>query len=325
MHVLITGGAGFIGSHLVELHLERGDHVLAIDDLSTGSPENVRALAGHPRFRLVESDLAGWPALAESVTWADRIYHLAAVVGMFNVVREPIKVIETNIGSCVQLLREVAQSRWKPQVIIASSSEVFGVSRRTRMREDDELVIHSGAKTRWNYAISKLASESIGLSYFQQENVRVVLIRIFNTIGPRETGAYGMVVPRFIEQAVSGRPITIFGDGKQTRSFCDVRDTVTAFALLADQPAANGEIVNVGNDREISIGRLAQMVRERAGSASPLEHIPYEKAYGKDFEDVARRCPDLEKLRRLTAFQHRWTLEQTLDDLLAKARGERSR
>lgn len=326
MHVLITGGCGFIGSHLVEYHLNKGNKVHVVDDLSTGSIHNVSAFQNNPNFQFDKADILTWSGLEKSAVWADQIYHMAAVVGVYRVLAEPINVLATNIPGCERVLRAVAATGWKPRVLIASSSEVYGQSLTDNIgfKESDNLVIESAAKNRWNYAISKIADEAFGLSYARELNLPVTLIRFFNTIGPRQTGRYGMVVPRLVEQAVHNQPITVYGDGSQSRSFCDVRDTVVALDALANTPDSVGEIINVGNDREISINHLAELIRNRANSNSPIVHIPYEEAYGKAFGetfiDILRRRPNLEKFYGLTHFKHQWTLEQTIDDLITRVR-----
>lgn len=320
MHVFITGGAGFIGSHLVERHLERGDKVHVVDDLTTGSLSNLQPFLDHPNFRFDEADMLVWPQLERTAGWADRIYHMAAVVGVYRVLAEPTKVLAVNIAACERLLRAVKDSGWKPQVVLASSSEVYGHNDEDLLRETQDLVVSTRVGTRWNYSVSKIADEALGLSFAKHFGIPTVVARFFNTVGPRQSARYGMVIPRFVEQAVQGMPITVFGSGEQTRSFCDVRDTVAALDRLAMHADTQGLVVNVGNDREISMNALAELVRERAGSASPLQHVPYKQAYGEDFEDIRRRRPALDKLRGLTGFQHRFTLEQTIDDLIAAQR-----
>ncbi len=316
MHVLVTGGAGFIGSHLAEHHLAKGDAVHVVDNLSTGRRENITPFLDNSKFHFDEADILTWSGLEKAVTWADRIYHMAAVVGVFRVLEDPIRVLAINIAGTERLLRSAISSHWRPQIIIASSSEVYGPVDDEVLHEDAVLLVRSGAKSRWNYAISKLADEAHGLSYARQHGLHICIVRLFNTIGPRQSGRYGMVVPRFVEQAVAGEPITIFGTGGQTRSFCDVRDTVVALDLLASTPAASGEIVNVGNDREISISALADLVCARAKKPPNHQHLSYVEAYGQQYDDILRRKPSLEKLIRLTGFQHRWQLEDTLDNLI---------
>jgi UDP-glucose 4-epimerase len=316
MHVLITGGAGFIGSHLVELHLARGDKVHVVDDLSTGSLVNIAPFENHPSFRFDHADMLVWPQLEHAAAWADRIYHLAAVVGVYRVIAEPTRVLATNIAACERLLRTVTTGGWKPQVVIASSSEVYGHRLDGFLDEGLDLIVSTLVGTRWNYSVSKIADEALGLSYAQKFGIPTTIARFFNTIGPRQTGRYGMVVPRLVDQAVRGAPMTVHGDGEQTRSFCDVRDTVQALDQLAEQSTDAGLVVNVGNDREISINELAKLVRQRSGSGSPITHQPYAQAYGEDFEDIRRRRPGLKRLRELTGFHHRYTLEDTLDELI---------
>lgn len=327
MHVLVTGGAGFIGSHVAEFHRNRGDKVHVIDNLSTGSLDNIAPCqdtgpcVGEPDFHFTEGDVLTMDHLPRLATWADRIYHLAALVGMFRVVKEPIAVLATNIAGTERLLRAIDEEKWSPEVILASTSEVYGHSPEPRLAEDQ--VLHtppSGKSLRWNYAISKLADEVLGLSYYQRKQMKVVVPRFFNTVGPRQTGKYGMVVPRFVAMAVEGQDLIIFGDGKQTRCFIDVRDTVKFLNLLAENPEAYGQVTNVGNDREISINELAELTIELAGSKSKMRHISYEEAYGPGFVDIARRRPDVTKLTRLTGFSPEWSLEDTLSDLIERYR-----
>lgn len=320
MHVLVTGGAGFIGSHIVEYHLNKGDRVFAVDNLSTGTLANLSPFMKNPNFRFVEADILTWLELDKATAWADRIYHMAAVVGVHMVLAEPIRVMSTNVAGCERVLRAIKSGGWNPEVILASSSEVYGTDGRVDLAETADLIIRSGATTRWNYSISKLADEALGLSYARKHKMNIIITRFFNTIGPRQTGRYGMVVPNFVEQAISNKPITIFGDGSQSRSFCDVRDTVRLLDRLANNGASMGEIVNVGNNREISIKELAEMVKARTGSASPIQYISYREAYGEDYDDIQRRRPNLEKMFRLTQLKHEWTLEKTLDYLIESAR-----
>lgn len=320
MHVLVTGGAGFIGSHLVEQHLNAGDMVHVIDNLYTSHMDNVDLFAAHPNYRFTQDDLLTWPDLEKAAAWADRIYHMAAIVGVFKVLEEPVKVLATNIAGTERLLRAANKSGWKPRIIIASSSEVYGDTGNQKLQEDMELHVASGATSRWNYSISKLADEALGLSFFRKNGLPVTLVRFFNTIGPRQSGRYGMVLPRFVQFAVNNEPITIFGNGEQTRSFCDVRDTVRALDALCTCEAAIGEIVNVGNLQPISIKELADLVKEVAGSSAEHHFISYEEAYGQQFDDIHHRRPDLSKLIKLTKFKHHWLLRQTIEDLVKYAR-----
>ncbi|MDR3391225.1 MAG: GDP-mannose 4,6-dehydratase [Sulfuriferula sp.] len=320
MHVLITGGAGFIGSHLAEYHLARNDQVHVVDNLNTGSYDNIKPLLDNVAFRFDEADIVTWSGLDKAVGWADRIYHMAAVVGVKKVLADPVSVMATNIAGCERVMRAMHQGRWNPQLIVASSSEVYGFNDNPGFDENDAVVFHSGSRLRWCYAVTKLADESFGYAYAQKYGLNIVIARLFNTIGPRQIGRYGMVVPSFVKQAVNGHPVTVYGDGTQTRSFCDVRDTVRALDLLAATPAAKGEIVNVGNDQEIAIKDLARLVADRAKSASPIQFISYGEAYGVEFEDVSHRRPILTKLRALTGFEPKWTLVDSIDDLISRER-----
>ncbi|MCL7750860.1 GDP-mannose 4,6-dehydratase [Guyparkeria hydrothermalis] len=320
MHVLITGGAGFIGSHLVDHHLARGDRVHVVDNLSTGSRDNLAQHLDSAEFRFTHADIVTWSELPEAVGWADRIYHMAAVVGVFRVLEQPIGVMATNIAGCERLLRAVDHCGWKPQVLVASSSEVYGPRLDARLAEDMDLIIQPEAPPRWNYAISKLADEAFALSYARVKGIPVTVVRLFNTVGPRQTGRYGMVVPRFVGQAVAGQPLTVFGDGEQSRAFTDVRDTVVMLDELAAKANTEGLIVNVGGDHELSINALASRVIERAGSSSTIERLPYEQAYGQEYVDIPHRCPDLTRLHGLIDYRPKWTLDATLDDLIDRVR-----
>ena len=322
MHILVTGGAGFIGSHIVEHHLKKGHQVHVLDDLSTGNLANLQPFFDHPGFRFDEADILIWKGLTQAAAWADRIYHMAAVVGMYRVLEEPIQVLATNVAGTERLLRATLAGGWKPQVLVASTSEVYGPNATEDLEEGADLHIRSGAVSRWNYAVSKLTDEALALSYFRKHHLPITIARLFNTIGPRQSGRYGMVVPRFVRQALADEPITVFGVGDQTRCFCDVRDTVVFFDRLLDNPASHGEIVNVGNDSETSIRQLAEQVRRQTGSASLIRTIPYAEAYGEGFEDIHRRKPVLRKLYELTGYRHRYTLENTLNDLIEERRME---
>jgi UDP-glucose 4-epimerase len=338
MHILITGGAGFIGSNLSAYHLQKGDTVFAVDDLSTGSLANIESFASGENFRFERADIIDWPGLASAVAWADRIYHLAAIVGVFRVLADPIRVLQANISATERVLQLVQGSGWKPQVILASTSEVYGHGIRCDVRtqgetaaeqvcvlpkdfrESDELIMSSDISLRWNYSTSKLVDEAYGLSYQRKFGMRLAIVRFFNTIGPNQTGKYGMVVPRFIDQALAGGPVTVFGDGTQTRCFCDVRDTVVILDRLASNPASYGQIVNVGNNREVSINDLARLVIERSGSAAAVGHVPYQEAYSEVFEEIFHRRPDMTRMLELSDHAPRWSLEQTLDDLIDRKR-----
>lgn len=319
MHVLITGGAGFIGSHLVSYHLEKGDKVHVVDNLSTGHIENIAPYIEHPDFIFDEADILVWNELEKAVIWADRIYHMAAVVGVFKVLKEPISVLATNIAGCERILRALHTSHWNTKLIIASSSEVYGNrSESELLSEEMELLISPGHNSRWNYSISKLADEAFGLSYARQYNMDVTVIRFFNVIGPNQTGKYGMVVPRFVRQAVREKPITVYGDGNQKRSFLDVRDAVVYLDLLANNPQSRAEVINVGTGREISIGQLADIIKDESHSTSPIEYISYDDAYGKDFDEIFHRKPNLDKLMKFTNYLPQWSLEKSIIDLIQR-------
>jgi UDP-glucose 4-epimerase len=311
LRFLITGGAGFIGSHLAELLLERGHAVILLDDLSTGSIENIRHLKGNGRLQYFLDSIANRQLLAELVDESDVVLHLAAAVGVRLIVESPVRTIETNIEGTQRVLD--AACKKKKLVFIASTSEVYGKSNRVPYREDDDLVLGPTSKSRWSYAASKAVDEFLGLAYWREKKLPVVIGRFFNTVGPRQTGRYGMVLPNFVRQALGGEPITVFGTGKQSRCFCDVRDAVEAVYRLVMTDAAIGEVVNIGNDREITIEQLAQLVKQRTRSASPIRYVPYEQAYEPGFEDMMRRVPALEKLERLTGFRPQVPLETIVD------------
>ena len=318
MNIFITGGAGFIGSHLTELHLNNGDSVLAVDDLSTGGRSNIEQFLDHDEFRFEIADLLDWPGLEDAVAEADRIYHLAAVVGMFRVLGEPVEVMRVNVGGTEAVLEAVVRTGSSASVLIASSSSVYGQSHAKELSEDVELVFTPEEGGLTGYALSKLANEMQALAYHREHALSVAIPRLFNAVGPRQTGNYGFVLPRFVNQALRGAPLTVYGDGLQTRSFCDVRDTVRALELLAGN--ANGSVkpVNVGNTREISILDLAKIVIERTNSNSEIDFIPYEVAYGEKFRTICQRRPVVDRLESTTGFQPEWTLEQTIDDILAR-------
>lgn len=298
---LITGGAGFIGSHLTERLLAAGHAVTIIDDFSTGSAANLQAVENHPRLRVVASMVSTCPGLNELADGADAIFHLAAAVGVELVVRSPIRTIKTNLVETEAIL-EAASRRGVP-VLLASTSEVYGKSQKEEFAEEDDLLIGPPKLGRWSYACSKLMDEFLGLAYARERGVPVTIARLFNTVGPRQTGSYGMVLPRFIAAALAGQPLRVFGDGNQTRCFCFVGDTIEALLRLQACPKAQGEVINVGGVEEVSIRRLAELVLDTVGGKSPLEFVPYDDAYAPGFEDMRRRRPSIEKLARLTGFQ----------------------
>jgi UDP-glucose 4-epimerase len=300
-NVLITGGAGFVGSHLAEALLAQGDSVAVIDDLSTGSIVNLDSCRDHPRFRCHIASIMDYPLMAELVDRADTIYHLAAAVGVRLIVEKPVHTIETNIRGTEIVLQLAARKGRK--VLLTSTSEIYGKNSKVPFSEDDDLVLGSTSRPRWSYACSKAIDEFLALAYHREQGLPVVIVRLFNTVGPRQTGQYGMVIPRFVQQALRGDAITVYGDGTQTRCFADVSDVVTALIGLMREPRAEGEVFNVGNDKEISIADLACLVRDITGSHSEIALVPFEKAYNKDFEDLARRVPDLTKVRRLIGYK----------------------
>ena len=311
MRFLITGGAGFIGSHLSERLMDRGDHVVLLDNLSTGSMENIRHLKNCDRMEYHLDSIENRQLVAELVDDADVIVHLAAAVGVRLIVESPVRTIETNVNG-TQLILEAAAKKRK-LVLTASTSEVYGKSTQVPFREEADLVLGPTTKGRWSYAASKALDEFLALSYWKEKKVPVIVVRLFNTVGPRQTGRYGMVLPNFVRQALDNAPITIFGDGKQSRCFCDVRDTVQALIKLIDSERAVGEVVNIGNTEEITIEDLAQRVKQRTGSSSPVEFIPYDKAYEPGFEDMMRRVPCVDKLESITGFRPQTPLNEIID------------
>ena len=296
MRYLITGGAGFIGSHLSEALLERGGDVFVLDDLSTGSVENIRHLKTNGRFQYFFDSIRNKQLLAELIDESDVVIHLAAAVGVRLIIESPVRTLETNIHGTQSVLD--AASKKKKLVFIASTSEVYGKSDKVPFHEDADLVLGPTTKARWSYAASKALDEFLALSYWKERKQPVKIARFFNTVGPRQTGRYGMVLPNFVQQALDGKPITVYGTGKQSRCFCDVRDCVEALIRLLATERSIGEVVNIGTDEEITIEELAHVVRDRTGSDSPIIFVPYEQAYEPGFEDMPRRIPSLEKLER---------------------------
>jgi UDP-glucose 4-epimerase len=315
MTVLVTGGAGFIGSHLSEALVARGERVIILDDLSTGSVNNVRDLRSHPLVDCYFESMMERSLLCELVDEADVVYHLAAAVGVRRIIESPVRTIETNVKG-TELVLECA-SKKKKTVFIASTSEVYGKNGHAAFREDDDIVLGPSSRSRWSYATSKLLDEFLALAYWKEKNVPVVIGRLFNTVGPRQTGRYGMVLPTFVRQALDGDPLTVFGDGRQTRCFGYVTDVVEAILRLVSCPAAVGEVVNIGNDEEISMEGLARMVKERVQSASPIQFVSYDQAYAPGFEDMQRRVPSLVKLAALTEFRSTTELKVIVDEVIA--------
>lgn len=318
MRYLITGGAGFIGSHLAEALVARGDEVFILDDLSTGSVENIRHLKKHPRFHYFFDAITNKHLLAELVDESEAIFHLAAAVGVRLIVESPVRTLETNVHG-TQLVLDAASKKRK-LVFTASTSEVYGKSDKVPFREDTDLVLGATTIGRWSYAASKALDEFLALSYWKEKKLPVIVVRLFNTVGPRQTGRYGMVLPNFVRQALEENPITVYGTGRQSRCFCDVRDTVEAILRLIGNDRAVGEVVNVGNDEEISIAELAGIVKHRAKSGSPITFTAYEKAYEPGFEDMPRRIPCLEKLQSLTGFRPTTSLVEIVDRVIADFR-----
>lgn len=315
MRYLITGGAGFIGSHLAEKLLEKGDHVALLDNLSTGSMENIRHLKGSENLQYHLDGIENKQLLAELVDDADVIVHLAAAVGVKLIVESPVRTIETNVNG-TQLILEAACKKRK-LVLLASTSEVYGKNTQVPFTEDADLVLGPTTKGRWSYAASKALDEFLALSYWKEKKQPVIVLRFFNTVGPRQTGRYGMVLPNFVQRALRNQPIEVYGDGKQSRCFCDVRDTVQALLRLIALEHAVGEVVNVGNTEEITIEDLAKTVKQRTGSSSEIHYIPYEKAYEPGFEDMMRRVPSIEKLHHLTGFRPQTSLGEIIDRVAA--------
>jgi len=314
-HFLITGGAGFIGSHLVEALLARDDTVTVIDDLSTGRLENILSLRSNPRFRFAIETITNETVMDRLVSECDVIVHLAAAVGVKLIVTDPVRTIETNVMGTEEVLR-VAR-RYRRRVLIASTSEVYGKNEKVPFAEEDDSVFGSTTRSRWAYATSKALDEFLALAYHRSLGLPVIVARFFNTVGPRQRSRYGMVIPRFVRQALSGEPITVYGDGKQTRCFCNVRDVVAAVIGLVDAPQAVGQVYNIGSQEEISIHDLAVRARTLAGSASKIVYVPYDEAYAEGFEDMQRRVPDIAKIRAATGWAPRILLDETIREVIA--------
>jgi UDP-glucose 4-epimerase len=318
MRVFITGGAGFIGSHLAESFIRDGHGVLALDDLSTGQMNNIEHLIGNPLFDYRIGSIRNEPLVAELVDRCDATVHLAAAVGVRLIVEQPVRTIETNVHG-TEVILEAAARKQKP-VLIASSSEVYGKSAKVPFMEDDDLVLGPTLHSRWAYACSKALDEWLGLAYFREKKVPIVVARFFNTVGPRQTGRYGMVLPNFAAQAVRGEPITVFGTGEQSRCFAHVSDVAEAVKRLISEPKAYGQVFNIGSSREVTINQLAELVRETAESKSPIKHLPYAEVYAEGFEDMMRRVPAVEKLESCIGFKPSNSLERIVTDVVAEQR-----
>jgi UDP-glucose 4-epimerase len=320
MNYLITGGAGFIGSHLSDALLDKGHRVTIIDDLSTGSIRNIAHLRGHERFTYVIDTMMNAPLLAELVDEADAVFHLAAAVGVKLIVESPVRTIETNI-QCTELLLQIAAKK-KKKVLVASTSEVYGKSTDIPFREEGDLVMGATNRGRWSYACSKAIDEFLAIAYWREKRLPTVVARFFNTVGPRQTGQYGMVIPRFVSQALADRPITIYGDGTQSRCFTHVSDTIRAIIGLMDSESALGEVFNVGGNEEITINELAERIRAATGSSSELTYVPYTVAYEDNFEDMQRRVPSLEKIHDLIGWKPRVGMEGILESVIEYQRAD---
>jgi UDP-glucose 4-epimerase len=316
--VFITGGAGFIGSHLAERLVANGEQVLVLDDLSTGAMANIEHLIGHPDFDHRIGSVTDAPLVAELVDRCDVTVHMAAVVGVRMIVERPVHTIETNVNGTEVVLGAVARKQ-KP-IVLASTSEVYGKSPKVPFSEEDDLVLGATVHARWSYACSKALDEWLGLAYQRDKKVPVTIVRLFNTVGPRQTGRYGMVLPTFAAQAVRGEPITVYGTGEQSRCFAHVNDAVRAIEALMKEPTAEGEVFNIGSDREVTMNDLAKLVRDTAGSDSTIVHIPYEEAYTTGFEDMQRRVPDVAKLERTIGYKPSTSLEEIVADVVAEQR-----
>jgi UDP-glucose 4-epimerase len=314
VRALITGGAGFIGSHLAEALLERGDKVLVLDNLSTGSIDNIAHLKGHPSFEYFIDTVENEPLLAELIDRSDIVFHFAAAVGVKLIVEQPVHTIETNVHGTEIVLKHA--NKKKKLVVIASTSEVYGKSNDVPFREDSDLVMGPTPKHRWAYACSKAIDEFLALAYWKEKKLPVIIVRFFNTVGPRQTGQYGMVIPNFVQQALAGRPITVFGDGKQSRSFTHVADVVGALLMLSNEPKAIGQVINLGNTQEVTIEKLAERVRDLAGSRSAIKYVPYDEAYESGFEDMPRRVPDLSKAEAMIGYKPRHALDDILTQVI---------
>ena len=322
MRVLITGGAGFIGSHLSDAYLQHGDEVFVIDDLSTGSIDNIRHLKEHPRFHYTIDNVHNQQVTAELVDQCDVIFHLAAAVGVKLIVESPVRTIETNVHG-TEVVLSLANKK-KKKVLIASTSEVYGLSTEVPFREDGNLVMGATTKGRWSYACSKAIDEFLALAYWREKKLPTVVVRLFNTVGPRQTGQCGMVIPTFVKQALAGRPITVYGSGKQTRCFCHVGDVVGALMKLMDDQETVGEVFNVGSNQEITILDLARRVKELTNSESEIVLVPYDEAYEEGFEDMPRRVPDISKVNTQIGFKPQMNLEGILKSVIDFHSGQQS-
>jgi UDP-glucose 4-epimerase len=312
---LVTGGAGFIGSHLADALLADGHRVLVIDNLSTGSLENIAHLLDHPNFHFARASITDGIVMDRLASQAQVIVHLAAAVGVQLIVAHPVHTIETNVNGTEAVLQ--AALRYGCRALLASTSEVYGKGSKIPFSEEDDVLLGASSRSRWAYAASKMVDEFLGLAYQREYGLEVVPFRLFNTVGPRQTGRYGMVVPRFVRQALRGEPITVYGDGSQSRCFCDVRDVVGALLGLAEHPKAPGQVYNIGSSEEVSISELAERVKALTGSDSPIVTVPYSEAYGPGFEDMQRRVPDTTRIHALLGWRPQYSLDEVLQAVIA--------
>jgi nucleoside-diphosphate-sugar epimerase len=314
VRALITGGAGFIGSHLSDALLQQGHEVLILDNLSTGSIDNIAHLKGRAGFEYFVDSVNNEPLLAELIDRSDVVFHFAAAVGVKLIVEQPVHTIETNVHGTEVVLKHA--NKKKKLVVIASTSEVYGKSDDVPFREDSDLVMGPTPKHRWAYACSKAIDEFLALAYWKERKLPVIIVRFFNTVGPRQTGQYGMVIPNLVRQALAGEPITVFGDGTQTRSFTHVTDVVGALIKLVNEPKAIGQVINIGNTQEVSINALAERIRDLCGSKSTIKLVPYDQAYESGFEDMPRRVPDLTRARGLIGYEPKHDLDDILTQVI---------
>src|SRR5689334_6462579 len=322
MRALITGGAGFIGAHLSEALLDQGHEVLVLDNLSTGSIDNIAHLKGRQGFEYSIDTVNNEPLLAELIDRSDVVFHFAAAVGVKLIVEQPVYTIETNVHGTEVVLKNA--NKKKKLVVIASTSEVYGKSEQVPFREDSDLVLGPTPKHRWAYACSKAIDEFLALAYYKERSLPVIIVRFFNTVGPRQTGQYGMVLPSFVRQALAGEPITVFGDGTQSRSFTYVGDVVECLMKLVNEPKAVGQVFNIGNKHEVTILQLAEIVKSLTGSASPIEFVPYDKAYEEGFEDMPRRVPDLTRVTQLVGYEPKVQLNEIITRVIDYFRAQGS-